>query len=49
VLHIGGPNGRSHTDQALALLPDVATATTTAELIARLEALGLEWGVSNGT
>jgi hypothetical protein len=48
VLHIGDPSGRRHADQALALLPDVATATTTAELIARLEALGLEWGVSDG-
>jgi hypothetical protein len=31
------------------LLPGLATATTTAELIARLEALGLEWGAGNGT
>ena len=51
VLHIGDPSGRSHTAQALTLLPDLATATTTTttELITRLEALGLEWGVSNGT
>ncbi len=48
-LHIGDPGGRSHTDQALALLPGLATATTATELIARLEALNLEWGVSNGT
>ena len=48
VLHIGAPSGRTHVERALALVPDLTTATSAAELIARLDALGLEWGVSDG-
>jgi hypothetical protein len=35
-------------ERALALAPDLATATSATELIARAEALGLFWGVSDG-
>ena len=48
VLHVGDSGGRTHVERALALAPDLATATTAAELIAGLEALGLAWGVSDG-
>ncbi len=49
VLHVGGPGGRTSVDRALALTPDFATADSTDELIARIEALGLAWGVGNGS
>ena len=48
VFHVGDPGGRTHVDRALALLPDVASVTTAADLIARVEALRLMWGVSDG-
>ena len=48
VLHVGDPGGRTSVERALALAPDLATATSATELIARIEALGLVWGVSDG-
>jgi len=48
VLHVGDPSGRAHVERAHALAPDLAIATNPAELIARIEALGLTWGVSDG-
>lgn len=48
VLHVGDPEGRTSVEQALALAPDLAAAPSAAELIARAEALGLVWGVSDG-
>jgi hypothetical protein len=48
VLHVGGPSGRTSVERALAVAPDLATATSAAELIASVEALGLVWGVSDG-
>ncbi len=47
-LHVGDPSGRTSVERALALAPDLATATSAAELTARVEALGLAWGVSDG-
>lgn len=48
VLHIGDPSGRTSVERALVLAPDLATATSATELIARAEALGLVWGVNDG-
>lgn len=48
VFHVGDPSGRTNVERALALAPDVATAKSATELIARSEALGLVWGVSDG-
>jgi hypothetical protein len=48
VFHIGDPSGRTTVERAMALAPDLATATSAAQLIARVEALGLAWGVSDG-
>jgi hypothetical protein len=48
VLHVGDPSGRISVERALALAPDLATATSAAELIASVEALGLVWAVSDG-
>ena len=48
VFHVGDPGGRTSVERALALAPDLATATSATELIARVEALGLAWGVSDG-
>jgi poly(ADP-ribose)glycohydrolase PARG len=48
VLHVGDPSGRSHVERAMALAPDLANATSAAELIARIEALGFAWGVGDG-
>lgn len=48
VLHIGDPAGRTHVDRAQALARDLATGSNAAELIARIEALGLAWGVGDG-
>jgi hypothetical protein len=48
VLHVGDSSGRTNIDRALALVPDLATATSATELIGRVEALGLVWGVSDG-
>ena len=48
VLHVGDPGGRTSIDRALALAPGLATTKSVAELIARVEALGLAWGVSDG-
>ena len=48
VFHVGDPGGRASVEQALALAPDLAAAPSAAELIARVEALGLAWGVSDG-
>jgi poly(ADP-ribose)glycohydrolase PARG len=48
VLHVGDPSGRANVERALALAPDLATATSATELVARVEALGLVWGVSDG-
>jgi hypothetical protein len=48
VFHVGDPSGRTSVERALALAPDLATATSTTELVARAEALGLAWGGSDG-
>lgn len=48
VFHVGDPSGRTSVERALALAPDLATATSATELVARVEALGLVWGVSDG-
>lgn len=48
VFHIGDPSGRTSVERAIALAPDLATATSATELIAGVEALGLVWGVSDG-
>jgi hypothetical protein len=48
VLHVGDPSGRTHVERALALAPDLASATSAAELIAGVEAMGFAWGVSDG-
>lgn len=47
-LHVGDPSGRTSVQRALALAHDLVTATSAAELTARIEALGLAWGVSDG-
>ena len=49
VLHIGGAAGRTSVDAALGLAADLATSASAAELITRIEALEMAWGVSNGT
>ena len=48
VFHVGDPIGRTSVERALALAPDLSTATSATELIARAEALGLAWGASDG-
>ena len=48
VFHVGDPSGRNSVERALTLAPDLATAASATELIARAEALGLVWGVSDG-
>ena len=48
VFHVGDPGGRTSVDHALALAPDLATARSANDLIARIEAVGLAWGVSDG-
>ncbi len=48
VLHVGDPGGRASVERALALAPGLAAAASAADLIARAEALGLLWGVSDG-
>jgi hypothetical protein len=48
VLHVGDPSGQTSVDRALDLAPGLADASSAAELIARIEALGLAWGVSDG-
>jgi hypothetical protein len=48
VLHVGDPSGRSTVEHALALVPDLASNTSVAELTTGLETLGLTWRVSDG-
>lgn len=48
VLHVGDPSGRTSVERALALAPELATALSATELIARADALGLAWGISDG-
>jgi hypothetical protein len=48
VLHVGDPTGRASVDRALALAPELATAERAHDLLASVEALGLDWGVSDG-
>lgn len=48
VFHVGDPSGRTSVERALALTPDLATATSETDLIGRADALGLVWGVSDG-
>ncbi|HET7168738.1 MAG TPA: hypothetical protein VFI69_06005 [Candidatus Limnocylindrales bacterium] len=48
VLHVGDPSGRTSVERALALVPELAAATSATELIARAEALGLAWGARDG-
>ena len=48
VFHIGDPSGRINLERAQAVARDLASATSAAELIARVEALGLAWGASDG-
>jgi Poly (ADP-ribose) glycohydrolase (PARG) len=48
VLHVGDASGRTNVERALALAPDLVRATSAAELTARVEALGLAWGVTDG-
>jgi hypothetical protein len=49
VLHVGDPAGRTSVEAALTAAAGMASATSAAELITRIDALGLSWGVSNGT
>jgi hypothetical protein len=49
VLHVGDPAGRASVEAALTVAADIASATSAGELITRIEALGLSWGVRNGT
>jgi Poly (ADP-ribose) glycohydrolase (PARG) len=49
--HTGAPGGRGPLDEALRLVGKEAaagTSSTTADLIVRMEAMGFEWGVSDG-
>jgi hypothetical protein len=48
VLHGGDSSGRTSVERAQALAADHGPATSAAELIASIEALGLVWGVSDG-
>ena len=48
VLHVGDQGGRAFVDRALALAPELSTAASADELIGRIEALDLAWGVSDG-
>ncbi len=48
VLHVGDPSGRTSVERALALAPGLDAATSATELIARVDARGLSWGVSDG-
>jgi hypothetical protein len=51
VLHIGEPSGRASVVQATAIFRDTLAAggsIDTAELVSRIEAMGLEWGHSDG-
>ena len=48
VLHVGDPSGRTKVERALALARDLATAASAADLIARIEAIGMSWGVGDG-
>jgi hypothetical protein len=48
VFHVGDPAGRASVNRAQALAKDLATPATESELIARIDALGLVWGVSDG-
>jgi hypothetical protein len=51
VLHIGEPSGRESVVQATAILRDTRASTgpkDTGELLSRIEAMGLEWGHSDG-
>ena len=51
VFHTGDPNGRAPLEEALRLLREDLGAElrlTTRELVARIEAIGFEWGVSDG-
>jgi hypothetical protein len=48
VFHVGDPSGRTSVERAMALARDLATARSATDLIARTEALGLVWGVSDG-
>jgi hypothetical protein len=45
--HVGDPSGRTSVERARALAPDLASATSATELVARAEALGLVWGGSD--
>jgi hypothetical protein len=52
VLHIGAVSGRESVVQATAILRDTLAAggsMDTAELVSRIDAMGLEWGRSDGT
>ena len=44
----GDPGGRASVDQALALVPELSNAASAGDLIDRVQALGLRWGVSDG-
>jgi hypothetical protein len=48
VFHVGDPSGRTSVERALGLAPELASATSATELIARAETLGLVWGLSDG-
>jgi hypothetical protein len=51
VLHVGDPSGRASVERVTDLLREdleAAGATGTAELISRVESLGLAWGRSDG-
>jgi ADP-ribosylglycohydrolase len=51
VMHVGDPSGRAPVEEAGALLRDVLAEPEpvgTARLVGRIEALGLEWGHSDG-
>jgi ADP-ribosylglycohydrolase len=51
VLHIGEPSGRASVQLAMAILRETLAAggsMDTAELVSRIEAMGLEWGHGDG-
>ncbi len=44
VFHVGDPSNRTQVEDSLALARDLAAAADTAEVIARVDALGMMWG-----
>jgi hypothetical protein len=48
MFYVGHRDGRASVDRALALASDLAPASSASELIARIDALGMFWGISDG-